>query len=268
MSSRMLTLAFPLLLMSSAAAQTATQTPRSAPAASADVTIVQVIAGMAKPGSEAQYVEGRKRHVEWHRAQKDAWNWHAYDVISGDAAGSVVTVTSPHKWADQDTREQFTRDDFADVQRNIAPYAMPHVISYWRVRSDMGRAGAPKAEDPPAPYYTVQHFLIEPEDGPTYIENIKRASAAQDKVNVAGPKGIWYQLVNGGEGPHFVLVTPRKNWAEFQGPLIDDTLREALGAQGATLIGNIRKAMRKTWTEILQHNQELSYHAAGGAATK
>src|SRR5919109_3198566 len=90
------------------AAQTAASSQQQTTAGAGDL-IVQVIAGRAKPGSEAQYVEGRKRHMEWHRAQNDKWAWHAYEVISGEGTGSVVTVSSPHKWADRDAREQFMR---------------------------------------------------------------------------------------------------------------------------------------------------------------
>src|SRR5262249_15602712 len=92
------------------AAQAAASSQQPTTAGAGDL-IVQVIVGRAKPGSEAQYIEGRKRHVEWHRAQNDKWAWHTYDVMSGEATGSQITVTSPHKWADRDAREQFMRDD-------------------------------------------------------------------------------------------------------------------------------------------------------------
>jgi hypothetical protein len=237
-------------------------------AAGAGDTIVQVIAGRAKPGSETQYIEGRKRHAEWHRAQNDKWAWHAYDVITGDATGVVVTVSSPHKWADRDGREQFVRQDQADVMKNIVPYAEPHEFSIWRERSDMSRAGAPKASDPPTPYFTVQHFLLNPDAMPGFVDNVKRISAALDKVNSPAPKGLWYQLLNGGEGPHFVLVTPRKNWAAFESPreTVDESVGRALGAEGATVLSNLRKGIRRGWTETLHHNDELSYHPAGAAA--
>lgn len=249
------------------AAQTSSTSQQQSTTAGAGDPIVQVIAGTAKPGSEAQYVEGRKRHMEWHRAQNDKWAWHAYDVITGDATGAVVTVSSPHRWADRDGREQFVRDDQADVMKNILPYAAPHQFSIWRVRSDMGRAGAPKATDPPTPYFTVQHFILNPDAMPTYVENVKRISAALDKINYPAPKGLWYQLMTGGEAPHFVQVVPRKNWAEFESPreTLDEALKRALGAEGATLLSNVRKGMRRTWTETLRHNDELSYHPAGAA---
>ena len=259
---------FALLLITvmvalSAAAQTSSQ-PATGGAGDA---IVQVIAGRAKPGSEAQYIEGRKRHIEFHRAQNDPWAWHVYDVISGDATGVLLTVSSPHKWADRDARAQFFRDDQTDVQKNIAPHSGFGEVSFWRPRPDMARAGAPKPTDPPTPYFTVQHFVLNADAMPAYVENVKRIAAAQDKANFAAPKGMWYQLLNGGEGPHFVLVTPRKNWAEFETPkeTLDEALKRALGAEGATLLNNLRKGMKRTWTEALRHNDELSYHPASAA---
>ena len=241
----------------------ATQVLAQAAAGAGDL-VVQVIAGRAKPGSEAQYIEGRKRHTEWHRAQNDKWAWHAYEVISGEATGSFITVTSPHKWADRDAREQFMRDDQADVMKNILPYGLPHEISYWRPRSDMGRAGGPKATDPPTPYFTVQHFLLNSDAMPGFVDSVKRVSAAADKANYPAPKGLWYQLLNGGEGPHFVLVTPRKNWAEFENPkeTLDDAVKRAAGAEGTAALMNLRKGIKRAWSETIHHNDELSYHPA------
>lgn len=247
------------LLALCAATQVLAQT-----AAGAGDLVVQVIAGRAKPGSEAQYIEGRKRHVEWHRAQNDKWAFHTYDVISGEATGSQITVSSPHKWADRDAREQFMRDDQADVMKNIAPSALPAQVSFWRPRTDMGRAGGPKPADPPTPYFTVQHFILNADAMPGFVESAKRVSAAVDKANYPAPKGLWYQLLNGGESPHFVLVTPRKNWAEFEPPkeTLDEAVKRGGAAEGTAALMNLRKGTKRQWTEIVRHNDELSYHPA------
>lgn len=243
-----------MMLMGIAAAQQATE----------DVWIVQVIAGRALPGHEAQYREARKQHMEFHRAKNDAWAWHAYDVVTGEDTGAVVTVSAPHKWADHDAREAFVREDAADVARTLMPHATPHQFSIWRPRPDMGRKGGPQVTDAPTPYFTVQHFWLAPEALPSFVENIKRLNAALDKVNYSAPKGLWYQLLNGGEGPHFVLVTPRKNWAEFEGPkeTLDQAVQRALGADGATLLNTLRKGYRRTSTETLRHADDISYHPA------
>jgi hypothetical protein len=258
MTRRLLAVFFALLYTSLLAAQS--NQPMAA--GKSGEMIVQVISAAAKPGSEAQYIEGRKRHAEWHRSQNDPWTWHTYEIVSGEGIGVLLTVSSPHRWADRDPRQKFMADDQADVARNIAPYASHPVVSYWRVRSDMSRAGAPKADAAPTPYTTVVHFILNPDATPTFIENVKRISSALDKANAPGAKGLWYQLVNGGEGPHFVLVTQRKDWASFESPVVDDVLRQAAGAEGATMLSNLRKGMKRTWSEILHHNEELSYHPA------
>src|SRR5262249_42533243 len=139
MKSRLLALSLTLLLSLSAAAQSTKPSAASAQpgAAPSDAMIVQVIVSGPKPGSEEQYIEGRKRHLEWHRSQNDAWSWHTYQQLIGDHVGTLVTVTSPHKWADRDARAQFDRDDQADVMKNIRPYAGMTQVSLWRVRDDM-----------------------------------------------------------------------------------------------------------------------------------
>ena len=42
------------------------------------------------PGMEKQFMEGYKRHMEWHRAQNDTWSWIVWEVLSGDAPRSQV----------------------------------------------------------------------------------------------------------------------------------------------------------------------------------
>src|SRR5258706_12001566 len=50
-------------------------------------TIVQIYSSHPKPGMMAQYEAGRKRHMAWHKAQKDTWGWNVWEVISGNATG-------------------------------------------------------------------------------------------------------------------------------------------------------------------------------------
>ncbi len=75
----------------------------------------------------------------------------------------------------------------------------------------------------------------------------------------------WYQLVNGGESPHFVLVGDRANWASFQPPtdkILDSMMEEAYGKeQGGAILSALRKAVRSTSTEALQYRPDLSYVA-------
>jgi hypothetical protein len=46
---------------------------------------------MPKPGGSQQYEAGRKKHMQFHRDQKDTWTWNTFAIETGDNAGMFVT---------------------------------------------------------------------------------------------------------------------------------------------------------------------------------
>src|SRR5262249_39421430 len=87
-------------------------------------------------------------------------------------------------------------------------------------------------------------------------EGIKKTSYPQP-----GPSG-WFQLVNGGEGPLFILVGGRPSWEAFapNEKTLDAMMEEAYGKeQGAAILASGRKAIRSTRTETLKYRPDLSY---------
>src|SRR5438552_6092410 len=72
----------------------------------------------------------------------------------------------------------------------------------------------------------------------------------------------WLQLVNGGEGPTFVLLSSRKNWADFA-PLpktLADVLSDAYGKEAADQIQKtIRDCTAHQYTEAAAFRADLSY---------
>jgi hypothetical protein len=109
--------------------------------------------------------------------------------------------------------------------------------------------------------------MLKPEGINDFLDGIKKIQDGIKKTHypLAGASR-WYQLVNGGETPHFVLVGDRANWASFQPPTdktLDLMMEEAYGKeQGAAILGALRKAVRSTLTEALQYRPDLSYVAA------
>jgi hypothetical protein len=48
-----------------------------------------------------------------------------------------------------------------------------------------------------------------------FVEGVKKVNeGSRRRATAVRPSG-WYQLVNGGEGPLFVLTMDRANWAAF-----------------------------------------------------
>ncbi len=217
-----------------------------------------------KPGMTQQYEAGRKKHMAWHKGQNDAWSWYTWAVVTGQGTGSYVIGTFEHNWKDLDGREKFTPADSADAQANMGSYLAGEEQSYYFFRDDMSLV--PQAF-PPAPLISITHFMLNPDGANDFVAAVKKVNDGIKKTNypLAGANR-WYQLVNGGEGPHFVLVGDRANWGSFQPPTdktLDSMMEEAYGKeQGAAILNSLRKAIRSIYTEALQYRPDLSYVAS------
>jgi hypothetical protein len=107
----------------------------------------------------------------------------------------------------------------------------------------------------------ITHFYLKPEGVPDFVEGVRKVAEAAKKTNYP-LHPLWYQLFNGGEGPAFVLVSPRNSWAEFQPPdkTLDAMVEEALGkVPGAAALSSLRKSIRHTYTETARFRPDLSY---------
>jgi hypothetical protein len=104
--------------------------------------------------------------------------------------------------------------------------------SYYRYRSDLSQS---PETFPPAPLISVTHFMLDPSGVNDFTEGIKKVNEGIKKTNFPqSGNSRWYQLVNGGEGPHFVLVGDRAAWTNFQPPTdktLDSMMEEAFGKE-------------------------------------
>src|ERR1700687_4619713 len=48
--------------------------------------VCRVYFSMPKPGMGQQYEAGRKKHMQFHRDQKDTWTWKTFAIETGDNA--------------------------------------------------------------------------------------------------------------------------------------------------------------------------------------
>jgi hypothetical protein len=226
--------------------------------------LVEIHINRVKPGMTQQYEAGRKKHMAWHKSQNDTWSCYTWAVVTGQSTGSYVVGSFEHNWKDLDGREKFVQADGADSQASMGASLAGTEQSYYRYRADLSLS---QQTLPPAPLISVTHFMLKAEGISDFTDGVKKVNDGIKKTNFpqAGPSR-WYQLVNGGESPHFVLVGDRASWAKFQPPTdktLDSMMEEAYGKeQGATILSSLRKAVRSTYTEALQYRPDLSYVAA------
>jgi len=118
------------------------------------------------------------------------------------------------------------------------------------------------ANQPAAPMTAVTIFILHPGAGPDFIAAIKKVNDALGKQAGWPKTSGWLQLVNGGEGPTFVLLNSRKNWADFA-PLpktLADVLNDTYGKEVADQIQKtIRDCTARQYTEAAAYRADLSY---------
>lgn len=224
--------------------------------------VCQVSVWTAKAGSEAAWAEGRKKHMEFHKAQKDAFAWLTWEIVNGDRAGGFITGTFDHYWKDYDGRDAFDALDGADMAKTFGPATESSTSGFWIHMSGASRQD-PAATTPPK-FSQLTHYYVRPADVPRFEDALETAKAELDKISWP-VRSSWYRLASGGEGPHYVLSTPRGSYADFAPPekTLISALSESMGPRKADeLFETLRSSTEKVYTEIIQFRSDLSYMPA------
>jgi hypothetical protein len=218
-------------------------------------TIGQVIVTRVKAGMGKQYQEGRKRHMAWHKKQNDSWSWSTWEVTSGPYTGSYITLSFGHTWKDFDDWEaRMGPGDAVDVDLNMTPYSESTTVSYYALLPDLSRppAATPKMSQ-------VLHYLLKPEKESEFRHALQRAHEAIGKTS--WPQSYsWFELQNGGEGPHFVLVLPLNSFADMAGPEMPfpAMLAKAFGPfEAGAILDAFGQAAKSQWSELIVHRPDL-----------
>src|SRR5262249_53345202 len=125
-----------------------------------------------KPGSTEKYEAARKKHMAWHKAQKDPWTWFTWEIVSGEASGTYYTASFGHSWKDFDGQEKLEKADTADFAKGIGPTIARDFTSYYVQRADLSLSAPSGA--PPSPYSFLTFFLLKPEGVNDFLDAVKK----------------------------------------------------------------------------------------------
>jgi hypothetical protein len=221
--------------------------------------IGRVYSMVPKAGMVKQFEDGRKRHMDFHRKSNDTWTWLTWEITTGPATGSYFSTTFGHTWKDFDTWEaKLGAGDAADGAVNLDPYIASGVTSIWMVMPAVSRM--PESMTPPK-MQDVSHFMLKPGHEDDFNYAIRKITEGINKTNWPAHY-VWYMLVNGGEGPHYVLTIPHENWADMAepDPPFPVMLEKAFGRHEAEeLMEAVGKAVAHQWTEMVTLRADLSY---------
>lgn len=213
-----------------------------------------------KPGMEMQLEQGRKKHMQFHKSQNDTWTWNVYLIETGLNTGTYVTSTCGHAWKDfDDWEKRLGQADVADAAASMGQFIQSQTNGFYAYRSDMSRAPMNALS---TPLTAVTIFLLHPGAQTEFSDAVKKVNDALAKQPDRPRNSGWLQLMNGGEGPEFVLLNARQGFAEYapQAKTLGEVLTEAYGKEAAdALQKTLRDSEDHTFTETARFRPDLSY---------
>jgi hypothetical protein len=234
----------------------ATAAALALPARAEDPIISRVMVWKAKPGMEAKFEEGLKRHNDFHRRQGDPMALTTLQVQSGPETGAYVRLASDRHWADFDAEEAMAKADQADTAVNTDPYIASTTTSYYRQLMDVSR---PKPAA--AAMYSITFYQVKLGKTDDFMRAIKKFHEAIGKAEWP-VHYAWFALANGGDGPQYVLSIPRDKWADFN-PLektFEKIMEEAYGrSETEAIFDSFDHSVAGTSSEIVAFRADLSY---------
>jgi hypothetical protein len=215
-----------------------------------------------RPGFEAKFEEGMKKHFAWHKRQGDTWNYSIWQIVSGPNFGKYLGVSAGHEWKDFDTwQAKFGKGDEADASETITPYTDEVSTSYWAVLPQISR---PPDSREPGPMVELIHFRVKPEAEERFQRAMTRVHEAIQKSDWPY-RYIWYSLVNGGEHPSFTLALPKNGFADLAEPEtpFPKMLEKSLGrSEAESILKTLGESVREQTSELVRYRADLSYRGA------
>jgi len=219
-------------------------------------TVGSVFIVKAKAGMRQQFEQANKRHMDWHRQQKDTWAVGVWEVISGEHFGEYLYGSFGHHWKDFDSHAKFDQADEADYLANVFPYVESVTATYYISHPEFSR---PMEGEPPFAEVVELHLNIPAESD--FLMALRKVHEAIQKSNYP-VYYLLYELYNGGEHPTYVFAFPHKNWADFEPP--EQTLRAMLekvygGDEAESTLKLWDKSVHSERSEIIAFRPDLSY---------
>jgi len=197
-----------------------------------EANLARIVVIKPKPGQNAEFEAGYKRHLEWHRRNQDPWQWYGWTFVLGERLGQFMDGTFGHTAAGFDSAIK-PAEDGADNAINVTPYAdfVSHGV-YERL--DALSRGTPLPDTSPFLVLNTYHVVHGQESA--FERAWQRVSS---KANIE--RATWYKLRLGGTGSQYILMRPATSFGaaaalpalEFPAGIIERSTTELLRYQPA-----------------------------------
>ena len=219
-------------------------------------SVARMVFLTAKPGDKAQMEQAIKKQMDWRREQKDDWRWLTWEYVSGEA-GRYAVATFGHAWQDYDEPKVSPWVEALDQGALAALSTTPPMIQYFDHVDQVSAAGVD--QDTPT-MAEIAVFQLQFGKTAQFYEAVRQFHDAMQKAGCR-ERYEWFELLNGDEGPQFMLFLPRRNWAAFdtQRGFLSEALEKSLGKRKSeNLITRFSSAVKSYRRSIVRLRPDLS----------
>jgi hypothetical protein len=162
-------------------------------------------------GKETAFEAAYAAHLQWHAAHADTLPWFGWYVTSGPRTGLFVDGTFGVPFAAMDARPD-PAGDGADMEARVLPYAKARAYSAHVLWPEPSTVRGLETRQP-SPALDVYSLRVSPGD----VAAFETALLASTKAGKGGLAWTWYRLAGGGELGSYLVLVPRRAWADLAG---------------------------------------------------
>jgi hypothetical protein len=188
-----------------------------------------------KPGLEAAFDSGYRRHLDWHAQHRDSLPWLGWTVVAGTGLDLFVDGTFGITPQAFDARVE-PRADAADADSNVRPHANAIYRYAYRLRRELGSADRLE-EGRAGAMQLVCWISLRP--GP--VDQFERTLRAL-RARSAGLDYAVYERTAGGPQPAYLVVAQADRWTA-----IDAAYDRLIGPLLRASDGGIERADSEVW---------------------
>lgn len=209
----------------------------------------------AKPGMQAQFDQGYRTHLRWHRAKRDPLVWYGWYVAHGDRVGMFIDGSFGAPFAAFDQRVD-PAGDGADATKHFSPYAEPAFRASYRLRRELS-TGFPLEQWKPSKSVQVFHYTLH---AGTAARFEKALRGARDTLSrqAGAPAHTWYELVVGGKSPGYLLMIARDGWKSYDGHVESLDTIVAQSRDARALLEDLAASVAEVKVETWDYSEEMS----------
>jgi hypothetical protein len=218
------------------------------------VAAAHFFAYQPEAGMQAQFDQGYRDHLAWHRGKHDPLAWYGWYVSQGERAGQFIDASVGEPFAAMDRRVD-PAGDAANYKETFAPYGEPVSRTSYVLLPALS-TGHPLEDAHPSASVQVFHYTLHPGTEARFEQAMAVVRDALSRTGKA-PAHTWYRLVVGGQQPQYMLMVARDDWASYD--RFRQVPAELLAGLDGTAAANYAAAVRAVSSETWNYRADLSY---------